>query len=68
MSVSAPPAGSVSVRCGVCQRYLGTLEGTYLRAAPCPCGAQTTVEIVGKRARQCIETPAGRLEVKAAGR
>lgn len=64
--MSAPPVGSIEVRCAACQKYLGTLEGTYLRAVPCTCGVQTTVEIVGKRARQCVETPAGRIEVKGA--
>lgn len=62
--MAAPPANAVEYRCPACGRYLGTAEGTYARYAPCACGVRTTVEIVGKRARQSIETPAGRIEVK----
>lgn len=59
----APPA---DVKCGICGRYLCSVDGQYVRSAPCQCGWQTTVEAVGRRARQSVETPAGRLEVKSA--
>ena len=65
MAVSTmPPADSIEVRCGACQKYLGTLQGTYLRAVPCTCGVQTTVEIVGKRGRRCVEMAGETIEVK----
>lgn len=61
----AAALADVEIRCPACGRYLGTVDGTRLRCAPCTCGVQTTVEIVGKRARRlAIETPAGPLEVK----
>lgn len=62
--MSAPPAGSIEVRCAACQKYLGHLEGTYLRSVPCTCGVQTTVEVVGKRARRCVEMGGQTIEVK----
>ena len=67
MSVSVPPAGTEAIRCPICRRYLGTIDvdSRYMRFPPCECGWQWIGEAVGKRARQTIETPAGRLEVKA---
>lgn len=64
--MAAPPADAIEIRCASCQKYLGTLQGSYLRAVPCTCGVQTTVEVVGKRARRCVDTPSGPLEVKQA--
>lgn len=65
--MSAAPADMTTVKCGVCGRYLGELDGSCLRTAPCKCGWQTTVEAVGRRARRTVETPAGTLEVKSRG-
>lgn len=64
--MATAPTGSIEVRCAACQKYLGTLQGTYLRAVPCTCGVQTTVEVVGKRVRRTVETPSGPIEVKKA--
>lgn len=57
----------VEIRCFVCGRYLGTIdtESRYMRFPPCECGWQWVGEAVSKRARRCIETSAGMLEVKA---
>jgi len=50
--------------CPACARYLGTVDGSYSEYPPCTCGFQTTVRAVGRRAKQEVESPAGRIEVK----
>lgn len=65
MVMSAAPTESKRMTCPCCQRYIGTVDGTYAEYPPCVCGAQTTVRLTGRRARQCVSTPAGPLEVKA---
>lgn len=65
MSVNAVmPADATTFRCGVCGRYLTSSDGGYVRSAPCQCGWQTTVEAVGKRARQTVTVAGERIEVK----
>jgi hypothetical protein len=67
MSVDVLPAGAVEIRCPCCGAYLGTIdaEGSFMRFPPCrQCGWQWVGEAVGKRARRCVETPAGRIEIK----
>jgi len=59
------PADVRQVKCAMCGRHLGRLVGLFAEYAPCQCGYRTTVEAVGRRARQEIETPGtGRIEVK----
>lgn len=55
------------VQCPMCGAYLGSIgtDGSYMRFPPCKCGWQWVGEAVGKRARRCVETPAGPLEVKS---
>lgn len=64
--MAAPPADSTPVQCAICGRYLCSVDGSYVRSAPCQCGWQTTVEAVGRRARRTVETLAGAIEVKTA--
>ena len=56
-----------NIRCFVCGRYLGTIDNDsrYMRFAPCWCGWQWVGELVSKRPKRQVETPAGMLEVKA---
>lgn len=66
--MAAPPSGTCEVHCFMCGAYLGTIgiDGSYMRFPPCKgCGWQWVGEAVGKRARRCVETPAGVLEVKS---
>ena len=68
MSVSSalPPPNSIRLCCPSCGRYLGTVNATYAEYPPCACGFQTTVRVVGKRARRLIEMPGGApFEIKA---
>lgn len=62
--MSAPPTDSTPVKCGVCGKHLCWAEGCYVQPAPCSCGWQTTVEAVGRRARQSVNLPSGPIEVK----
>jgi len=63
--MAVPPAGSKEIRCPCCERYLGTIDGTYVRFPPCVCGWQWVGEAVGKRARQCVEMAGQAIEVKS---
>ena len=36
---------AVHLGCPACGRFIGIAEGTYLEAAPCKCGVQTTIKV-----------------------
>ena len=58
------PAEAKRMTCPACGRFLCTVDAVYVEAPPCQCGYQTTIRAVGRRARQEVQTPAGRIEVK----
>lgn len=64
MTTLAPPVNAQRLTCPACQRFLAIVEGCYVELPPCSCGYQTTVRVVGRRARQVVEMGGRRLETK----
>lgn len=63
--MAAPQTDTTRMKCPSCSRFIGAVQGTKLDAVPCPCGWQTVVTAVGKRAREIEASGEQPLEFKS---